>query len=562
MNTSFKQLGVKQVGFKQLDLGVETGVHGVLDEKRLWFKVELQGAQRNREAEVFQVSNDDTAVAQRWLKDKQPEEKKNTECLVKEHEKEYHIGWKIKSGNVFDSCNQRSTQQCMKIWVAKYLGVGGIQQQNGLVDEINMTLFAKVCCFLIQSGLSKVFWAEDTTRSTYLVNRSPSLAIGFKKPLDILEFFGWLASIKQGMLEPVKVKCIFLGYHESIVGNKLWRLDDITSKVVLYRNMGFNESGEYKKTFIGSGVARDMEQHSAWELFSYREDSNEAAFVVAAVEKIYAHESLTFNDTVTKVLVVLGRQVRFSFVLGFKKSDYLEYKSGLSKVFWAEDTIRSTYLVNRSPSSAIGFKKPTDMLGVFWNMGFNESGEYKKTFIGSGVCNGFPKKMQVLHGGFEFEVEQLVAEIWVTKGLLVKAKGNVLGLEIIKDQSGTTLRVSQSRIHNKKLVQTLLEGHSILSLKDSISGDCDGENNGRSITVMSRSITWYGLMILGCSGSLKANLQHMEALSTTKARYMMFTEARKKELWLKRLLTESGYELRIKIAKKEAKEAIQRGIRS
>ncbi|GKF76924.1 hypothetical protein Tco_0229394, partial [Tanacetum coccineum] len=161
----------------------------------------------------------------------------------------------------------------------------------------------------------------------------------------MLGFFGWLASIKQGMLEPVKVKYVFLGYHENIVANKLWSLDDVTSKVVLYRNMGFNESREYKKTFIDSGVgtgsmqvlqgvefevepqedhtfevephrnvdyvdgsqevqtqdliyyhsARDMEQHSAWELFSYREDSNKAAFAVAAVEKIYAHKSLTFN---------------------------------------------------------------------------------------------------------------------------------------------------------------------------------------------------------------------------------------------------------------------------
>ncbi|GKC26949.1 hypothetical protein Tco_1034243, partial [Tanacetum coccineum] len=77
--------------------------------------------------------------------------------------------------------------------------------------------------------------------------------------------------------------------------------------------------------------------------------------------------------------------------------------SGMSKVFWAKDTTRSTYLVNRSPSSAIGFKKPIDMLGFYWNMGFSESGEYKKTFIGSGVGTG---SMQVLHG-FEFEVEPL-----------------------------------------------------------------------------------------------------------------------------------------------------------
>ncbi|GKE65187.1 hypothetical protein Tco_1519348 [Tanacetum coccineum] len=148
-----KQLSSKQVGFKQLGPGVETGVHGVHDEKRVWFEVELQGAQGGREAEVFQVSNDDTAVAQRRLEDKQPEEKTNMDCFVKEQEKEYQTWWKIKTGNVLD--------------------------------------------FLIsESGMSKVFWAEDTTMSTYLVNR----------------------------------------------------------------NIGFNESAEYKKTFIGSGVGTGLKQ--------------------------------------------------------------------------------------------------------------------------------------------------------------------------------------------------------------------------------------------------------------------------------------------------------------
>ncbi|GKA28457.1 hypothetical protein Tco_0714625 [Tanacetum coccineum] len=259
-------------------------IHEVHDEKRIWFEVELYGAQGDREAEVFQVSNDATAVAQRRLEDKQPKEKTNTDCLIKKQKKEYQTGWK--TGNVLDSCNQRSTQQCTKSGVAKHLGVAGLQQQNGLVKETNVTLLAKT-------------------------------------PIDMLGFFGWLASIKQGMLEPVKVKCIFLGYHKGIVGNKLWRLDDVTSKVVLYRNMGFNESGEYKKTFIGSGVGTGSMQVLQGDEFEvepqdghtfevephgnvdhvvgsqeYREDSNEAAFAVAAVEKIYAHESLTFNNTV------------------------------------------------------------------------------------------------------------------------------------------------------------------------------------------------------------------------------------------------------------------------
>ncbi|GJZ54631.1 hypothetical protein Tco_0609516 [Tanacetum coccineum] len=40
------------------------------------------------------VSNDDTVVAQRRLEDKQPEEKTNTDCLVKEQGK-VHLGIKV-----------------------------------------------------------------------------------------------------------------------------------------------------------------------------------------------------------------------------------------------------------------------------------------------------------------------------------------------------------------------------------------------------------------------------------------------------------------------------------
>nr|GEV80508.1 zinc finger, CCHC-type [Tanacetum cinerariifolium] len=69
----FKQLGHKQVGFKQLGHGVETSVHRVQDEKRVWFKVELQEAQRDRESElvVFDSSYDilyfDVVIFVLWL---------------------------------------------------------------------------------------------------------------------------------------------------------------------------------------------------------------------------------------------------------------------------------------------------------------------------------------------------------------------------------------------------------------------------------------------------------------------------------------------------------------
>ncbi|GJS38455.1 hypothetical protein Tco_0563498 [Tanacetum coccineum] len=84
-------------------------------DKRVWFKLELLGAQVNREAEVFQVSNDDVAMAQRRLEDKQLKEKTNTDCLVKEQEK-VHLGIKVGAN----------------ITVTGVLGQGGAE---GNVDE-------------------------------------------------------------------------------------------------------------------------------------------------------------------------------------------------------------------------------------------------------------------------------------------------------------------------------------------------------------------------------------------------------------------------------------------
>nr|GEU68538.1 14-3-3-like protein [Tanacetum cinerariifolium] len=72
------------------------GVHGVHDEKRVWFEVELQVAQGNHKTEDFRVSNDDAAVAQRRLEDEQLKEMTNTDRLVKEQEK-VHLSKKVRT---------------------------------------------------------------------------------------------------------------------------------------------------------------------------------------------------------------------------------------------------------------------------------------------------------------------------------------------------------------------------------------------------------------------------------------------------------------------------------
>nr|GEW34720.1 zinc finger, CCHC-type [Tanacetum cinerariifolium] len=150
---------------------------------------------------------------------------------------------------------------------------------------------------------------------------------------------------------------------------------------------------------------RDREQHSTWELFSYREYSNKVDFAVSAVDKIYAHESLFFNNTVA-------------------------------------------------------------------------------------------------------------------------SKRNVLGMKIVRDQSGSTLSVSRSRFYNEKLIQTLLEGHSILSLEGRLSG-----------TVIWKRMTNVKFFF---------NFDYAMGRSiTVMAGYMTLTEPAKEAIWLKGLAIKSGLELKI-----------------
>ncbi|GJV17801.1 hypothetical protein Tco_1363124 [Tanacetum coccineum] len=184
---------------------------------------------------------------------------------------------------------------------------------------------------------------KDTTMSTYLVNRSPLPAIGFKTPIDMLGFFGWLASIKQGMLEPVKVKCIFLGYREG------------TGSVQVLQGVEFEVESQEDHVFEVEPL-RNVGQG-------------------AGIEKI----------------------------------------TGLKEEMDARSDV---YVLSN------GCKKSS-----------NERNDYYWEYA--------------------------------------PVKRFILSMEIVRDQSSSTLRVSQSRVYNGKSVQTLLEGHSILSLEVSLSGDCD-----------------------------------------------------------------------------------------
>jgi hypothetical protein len=97
-----------------------------------------------------------------------------------------------------------------------------------------------------------IFWAEAASTACYLINRSPSIPLDKKTPIEVwsgspanyseLRVFGCTAyaHIDNGKLEPRAVKCIFLGYGSGVKAYKLW--NPKTKKVLLSMNVIFNEA--------------------------------------------------------------------------------------------------------------------------------------------------------------------------------------------------------------------------------------------------------------------------------------------------------------------------------
>jgi transposase InsO family protein len=126
--------------------------------------------------------------------------------------------------------------------------------QNGVAEQMNMTLLERARCMLSNARLSKDFWAEVVNTACYLVNCSPSIAIDCKTPYEvwsgnpvdysILKTFGCLAycHVNDGKLEPRSKKCIFLGYADGVKGYKLWYSDPKSPKFIVCRDAVFDES--------------------------------------------------------------------------------------------------------------------------------------------------------------------------------------------------------------------------------------------------------------------------------------------------------------------------------
>ena len=169
--------------------------------------------------------------------------------IEKQTEKKIKV---LRTDNGGEFCSDVFDDYCRKEGIVRHHTIPYTPRHNGVAERMNRTIISKARCMLSNSRMNKRFWAEAANTACYLINRSPSIPLNKKTPIEVwsgtpadyshLRVFGCTAyaHVDNGKLEPRAIKCLFLGYGSGVKGYKLWNPE--TRKTFMSRSVVFNES--------------------------------------------------------------------------------------------------------------------------------------------------------------------------------------------------------------------------------------------------------------------------------------------------------------------------------
>jgi len=92
---------------------------------------------------------------------------------------------KLRTDNGIEFCSEEFNSYCKSEGIVRHYTVPYTPQQNGVAERMNRTIISKARCMLSNAGLHRHFWAEVASAACYLINRSPSIAINKKTPIEV-----------------------------------------------------------------------------------------------------------------------------------------------------------------------------------------------------------------------------------------------------------------------------------------------------------------------------------------------------------------------------------------
>jgi len=165
----------------------------------------------------------------------------------------------LKSDNGGEYSSDEFKAYCAEHGIRMIKTIPETPQQNGVAERMNRTLNERAKSMRIHAGLPKMFWADAVSTAAYLINRGPSVPLGFKIPeeewqgkevnLSHLRVFGCVSYVRvkdadRDKLDPKAKKVTFIGYGSDEMGYRFW--DDSSRKVIRSRDVTFNENAVYK----------------------------------------------------------------------------------------------------------------------------------------------------------------------------------------------------------------------------------------------------------------------------------------------------------------------------
>ncbi|GJV72537.1 retrotransposon protein, putative, ty1-copia subclass [Tanacetum coccineum] len=500
----FKQLGQKQVGFKQPGLGVETGFHGVQDEKRVWFKVELQGSENpenedEEQDEEPQQQNLDNYVLV-------CDRAKRTTTIPTRYRDEGNVSLSRPSGSKVDD---------MAAYVFAIAKEEDTHEPITFQDAINSS--------------ENDEWVRAMEEEMSSLKKNHTWELVDQPPGQKLVSCKWLYKIKEGIKGVQKPR-----YKARLVAR------------------GFTQRAGIDYNEVFSPVVRHTSIRvilslTACEDYELEQLDVKTAFLHGNLkETIYMRQPPSFKEGTGNKVCLLKKSLyglkqflrhwykQFDVYMisnGFSRSSYdscvyfKEFAPGMYiyLLLYVDDM-----LIACKSKSEIEYTK--GLLRKEFDM--KELGPARK-ILGMEIVRD-----RGVH--FKVSLKDYPLSDWDVERMSKVPYANVVVKWILKYLKGTA---------DVGLVYGRDQGKHV---------DVDGfvDADYAKDPDKGRSITGYVFTVHGCVVSWKATLQHVVALSTTEAEYMALTEAVKESIWLKGLLIELGVNLRSVVVNCDNQSAI------
>ncbi|KAH9751081.1 hypothetical protein KPL71_014143 [Citrus sinensis] len=389
-------------------------------------------------------------------------------------------------------------------------------QQNGVAEQMNMTLTERIRVILRTAGLPNSFWAKAAKIACYIVNRSPSTAIGLKtamkmwtgKPTDYsyLHAFGCPVYVmynaqERTKLDPKSRRCIFFGYADGVKGYRLW--DPTAHKIVISRDVIFVEDQLQRKD-ENDGI------QCMKKLRLYTKTRHGNLYHYHVEEKLLETNGFTRSIVMAMTSRTVSCKIGGERICSEKKLDVKtiflhgeleEYIFMLQPEGFVEKGKEN--LVCRLNKSLYDFKQAPRNNMKFW---LSQKNYLKK----------------ILRG---FNMQSCIAQ---AVGAVSRYMANPGG-----EHSIAAKRIP--RYIKETSDVALCYGGSEFTVRGYVDSDFAGDLDKR------KSTTSYVFTLAGGAVSWISKLQTVVALSTTEAEYMAATQPCKEAIWIQRLLEELGH---------------------